>query len=167
MNFIQICGNNSEIVGKTLLSAFEKADISRDEITVMWGKSVYTNIPENVETTILLLSNFFEMDLISDIKNVKRIIAPFNLKDDLNITDCDILTYAQDINNADFVAKNLTEHDDISFFELLAFNNIGRIYYDSKKYSCPQDILACAAVLLTLDVKFGKVIQGLTAEIKR
>ena len=115
----------------------------------------------------MFLSDFSDTASISNVKGLKRVIMPFSLKEGLTAQDYEFLTYAQELNNADFVAKNLTQHDDISFFELLAFNNIGRIYYNNKKYSCPEDMLACAGILLALDVKFTSVIQSLTEEVKR
>lgn len=167
MKFIHICGKESEIVSKTLLSAFEKANISRENITVMWGEDIYANIPDDMEVTLVLLPDFSDIASISNVKGLKRVIMPFSLKESLNSYDYQILTYAQEFNSADFVAKNLTHHNDISFFELLAFNNIGRIYFDNKKYKCSEEILSCAGVMLALDIKFTNVIQSLTEEVKR
>lgn len=167
MKFIHICGKESEIVSKTLLTAFEKANISREDITVMWGKDIYANIPDDMEVTLVLLPDFNDTDSILSVKGLKRIIMPFSSKERLDSNDYEILTYAQEINSADFVAKNLTHHDNISFFELLAFNNIGRIYFDNKKYKCAEEILSCAGILLALDVKFTSVIQSLTDEVKK
>lgn len=73
-----------------------------------------------------------------------------------------VYTYSSCNNSADIMAKNIVQTDDISHFELLGDNSIGRVINKGKCRFSVDELLAMASVLLLLGLPFEQVTKELS-----
>lgn len=123
------------------------------------------NIISDISSFVIITDKTAEYDSDFDGKFVA--FPYYNGFDKSEIKCKKIMTYAIDANGADVVGKNVRYKSDVTAFELLSIDGIGRVYINSTEKNYPKYALALACGIMLSGIDFRTAVDIVSSDLRR